>query len=382
MYRDAIYWALAARRADAAPPPDRSARAVGRVEPASRPRARRRTLAASAPDNDVGGAPARRCSTTTRRARSRSPTRTSRARAFAEALVWTWTPLAARSSACSSSAGCASRWPPPCAWRWRSAARRLLGPNLAAGKPFRAQLEVVGVGGVRGQQALQGPDAPHRDRGQPLGGDRSRRAPEGPPHRGRSTAATAARSVRRRWSPRSSTDASLDPGRAAGTNRSARWKASFPPASRATCGCAPRAGRCCTCKRSPSADGDRSFQARTARAHLSCDRQLRRRARRRHQRRRDEHEPERRAGRGRARDAASAASPAPAAGPCAAGAAAGAGAATRARQSAAAAAAPVPVEPPSGGMVKVQKPVSQVAPSDPHLQSVTVVQWPSPKPDP
>ena len=69
-----------------------------------------------------------------------------------------------------------------------------------------------------------------------------------------STAATAAPSARRRWSPRSARIASRGRRSRGARNRSAPGRRASRRGSRVTCGCAPPATRCCTCRRSRCAD--------------------------------------------------------------------------------------------------------------------------------
>ena len=157
LYRDAIYWALAARHADGgAAPSDLRA-----LWDASHPQ----TSAASPPDNEASAA-LRKTLFDDYAPHSLAVTDedAARAREFAEALVWDLDAPRRRIERVLIQ-------------RWLRVALLgavlfllviggrvlMLGPNLAAGKPFRLSSIVLGVGRLRREQRLQWPDVPHRD---------------------------------------------------------------------------------------------------------------------------------------------------------------------------------------------------------------------------
>ena len=171
LYRDAIYWALAARRAGPRPTARRPARAVGRVESAAGGRV-------AAGQRRIGRAPAdavRRLRAA--RAGGQRRGRRARARLRRGARVGHGRPRGAASRRLSSSAGCASGWLRRSRWPCDRRARMDAGTGPGGGAAVPRQLHALGLGRLPGQQRLQRPDVPHRDGEQPLGRDRSRRAP-------------------------------------------------------------------------------------------------------------------------------------------------------------------------------------------------------------
>jgi hypothetical protein len=176
--REAIYWALAARRADGgAVPSDLRA-----LWDASQPQ----TSSASPPDNEASAALRRTLfDDYAPHALAVTAKDAARAREFAEALVWDLDAPRRRVERVLIQ-------------RWLRIAllgavlvllviggRVLtLGTESGGGETVPPQLVVLGVGGLRRQQRLQRLDVPYRNGAEPLGRARSRRAQESESRRG------------------------------------------------------------------------------------------------------------------------------------------------------------------------------------------------------